>query len=116
MIIIYQHSWQTGRAQLTEVSKSDKHLQAELEGGSGELQACQSDLHDGQGYRGDHPSSHHTDRTIRPSQRGFMKGRFCLTNLISSYDKVTRCMREKLRMFSPWTSERLVAQFLTAFS
>ncbi|GAB0192907.1 mitochondrial enolase superfamily member 1 [Grus japonensis] len=27
---------------------------------------------------------------IRPSQHGFMKGRSCLTNLISSYDQVTR--------------------------
>ena len=26
---------------------------------------------------------------IRPSQHGFMKGRSCLTNLISSYDQVT---------------------------
>lgn len=26
---------------------------------------------------------------IRPSQHGFMKGRLCLTNLISFYDKVT---------------------------
>ena len=25
---------------------------------------------------------------IRPSQHGFMKGRSCLTNLISSYDQV----------------------------
>jgi len=27
---------------------------------------------------------------IRPSQHGFMKGRSCLTNLISFYDQVTR--------------------------
>jgi len=27
---------------------------------------------------------------IRPSQHGFMKGRSCLTNLISCYDQVTR--------------------------
>jgi len=26
---------------------------------------------------------------IRPSQQGFMKGRSCLTNLISFYDQVT---------------------------
>lgn len=52
----------------------------------------------------------------RPSQRGFMKGRFCLTNLISSYDKMTQCMRKKLWMFSTWTLEKPVAQFLTAFS
>ena len=29
------------------------------------------------------------DRGIRPSQHGFMKGRSCLTNLISFYDLVT---------------------------
>ena len=28
-------------------------------------------------------------QVIRPSQHGFMKGRSCLTNLISFYDKVT---------------------------
>ncbi|KAK4824150.1 hypothetical protein QYF61_011228 [Mycteria americana] len=31
---------------------------------------------------------------IRPSQHGFMKDRSCLTNLISSYDKVTRLVDE----------------------
>ncbi|KAK4815508.1 hypothetical protein QYF61_003066 [Mycteria americana] len=31
---------------------------------------------------------------IKPSQHGFRKGRFCLTNLISFYDKVTRLMDE----------------------
>ena len=31
---------------------------------------------------------------IRPSQHGFMKGRSCLTNLISSYDLVTRLVDE----------------------
>ncbi|PKU33507.1 rna-directed dna polymerase from mobile element jockey-like [Limosa lapponica baueri] len=33
-------------------------------------------------------------QAIRPSQYGFMKGRSCLTNLISFYDKVTRLVDE----------------------
>jgi len=31
---------------------------------------------------------------IRPSQHGFMKGRSCLTNLISSYGQGTRLVHE----------------------
>ena len=39
--------------------------------------------------------SHITDNQgIRPSQHGFMKGRSCLTNLISFYDKMTRLLDE----------------------
>ncbi|GAB0195155.1 mitochondrial enolase superfamily member 1 [Grus japonensis] len=34
------------------------------------------------------------NQVIRPSQHGFMKGRSCLTNLISSYDKVTHLVDE----------------------
>ncbi|PKU45456.1 rna-directed dna polymerase from mobile element jockey-like [Limosa lapponica baueri] len=33
-------------------------------------------------------------QAIRPSQHGFMRGRSCLTNLISFYDKVTRLVDE----------------------
>uniref|UniRef100_A0A8B9CEQ4 Reverse transcriptase domain-containing protein n=1 Tax=Anser brachyrhynchus TaxID=132585 RepID=A0A8B9CEQ4_9AVES len=34
------------------------------------------------------------NQAIRPSQHGFMKGRSCLTNLISFYDQVTRLVDE----------------------
>ncbi|GAB0185423.1 mitochondrial enolase superfamily member 1 [Grus japonensis] len=34
------------------------------------------------------------NQAIRPSQYGFMKGRSCLTNLISFYDKVTHLVDE----------------------
>ncbi|GAB0181703.1 mitochondrial enolase superfamily member 1 [Grus japonensis] len=35
------------------------------------------------------------NRVIRPSQHGFTKGRSCLTNLISFYEKVTRLVDEE---------------------
>lgn len=39
---------------------------------------------------------------IRRSQQWFMKSRYCMTNLISFYDKVTAyCMRERLWMCLP---------------
>ncbi|KAK4828225.1 hypothetical protein QYF61_024720 [Mycteria americana] len=53
---------------------------------------------------------------IRPSQPGFMKGRSCLTNLISFYDKVTHLVDEgkAVWMLSTWTIllEKLAAHGL----
>ena len=41
---------------------------------------------------------------IRPSWHSFMKGRSCLTNLISFYDRVTRLVDEgKAEDVSTWT-------------
>ncbi|KAK4827945.1 hypothetical protein QYF61_022560 [Mycteria americana] len=51
------------------------------------------DLGTGEADGADHPECHHThvenNQGIKPSQHGFRKGRSCLTNLISFYDKVT---------------------------
>ncbi|KAK4831372.1 hypothetical protein QYF61_017503 [Mycteria americana] len=38
--------------------------------------------------------THQDNQGIKPRQHGFRKGRSCLTNLISFYDKVTRLMDE----------------------
>ncbi|PKU43509.1 rna-directed dna polymerase from mobile element jockey-like [Limosa lapponica baueri] len=60
----------------------------------GYLQACQSDPSAKEGYGADRLQCHHAAHTgqqvVRPIQHGFMKGRSCLTNLISFCDKVTR--------------------------
>ena len=64
----------------------------------GHKQACQLDLCARKGYRADDLEGDHTacagQHGIRPSQHGFMKGRSCLTNLISSYDCVTCLVHE----------------------
>ncbi|GAB0177258.1 mitochondrial enolase superfamily member 1 [Grus japonensis] len=91
--IIYQQPWLTG-----EVSKCDTHLQEGPEGGPGELQACQSDLSVEEVMEQILLSAitqHIQDnQALTPSQHGFMKGRSCLTNLISFYDKVTPLVDE----------------------
>ncbi|KAJ7403268.1 RNA-directed DNA polymerase from mobile element jockey-like protein [Pitangus sulphuratus] len=53
----------------------------------------------------------------RPSQYGFVKGRFCLTNLISLYDKVTSSVGEgKAVDVSTQTFVRPLTPFPTTFS
>ncbi|KAK4816354.1 hypothetical protein QYF61_015668 [Mycteria americana] len=44
--------------------------------------------------RADHLECPHDNQVIEPSQHGCMKGRSCLTNLISFYDKVTHLVDE----------------------
>ncbi|GAB0179604.1 mitochondrial enolase superfamily member 1 [Grus japonensis] len=57
------------------------------------------------------------NQVMRPSQHGFMKGRSCLTNLISFYDQVTHLVdEERLWMLSPWTLVKPLTSFPTAFS
>lgn len=73
---------------MTESHHDSGHLQEGSEGGFRELQVCWADLDTGEGYREDHLECHHMqdNQGIRLSQHG--KGRLCLTNLTSFYDKV----------------------------
>ena len=48
------------------VSECDAHLQEGQEGGSGEVQACQSDLSAGEGCGADQLECHHMARTGQP--------------------------------------------------
>ncbi|KAK4814369.1 hypothetical protein QYF61_017782 [Mycteria americana] len=76
--IIYQQSWLTGEVpvdwRLANVTPIYKKGQQEDPGN------YRPDLEDNQ--------------VIKPSQHGFRKGRSCLTNLISFYNKVTRLVDE----------------------
>jgi len=76
----------------------DAHLQEGTEGGSRKLQACHPDHGAREDYRAIHSECHHQacerHQGIGPSQHGFMRGRFCLTNLISFYDQVTHLVGE----------------------
>jgi len=49
-------------------------------------------------------------------QRRFVKGRCCLTNLISFYDRVTQWVRERLWMLFTRTLAKPFTPFPTAFS
>jgi len=81
-----------------EVSKYDAHLQEGPEGGLRELQACQSDLGAGKVTEQTilSASTQHAqdNQMIRPSPHGFMKGRSCLTSLISFYEKLALLVDE----------------------
>ncbi|KAK4819024.1 hypothetical protein QYF61_024178 [Mycteria americana] len=92
--IIYQQSWLTaGGPRKLEACQCDAHLQEGLEGGSGKLQACQPDLGTRKIMEQFILSALNryvqANQGIRPSQHGFMKGRSCLTDLISFYNQTT---------------------------
>jgi len=53
---------------------------------------------------------------IRPSQHGFMKGRSCLTNLISFYDQVTCLVDEGKAVDVVYLEFRPLTLFPTASS
>ncbi|KAK4830118.1 hypothetical protein QYF61_008545, partial [Mycteria americana] len=57
------------------------------------------------------------NEVIRPSQHGFMKGRSCLTNLPSFYDKVTRLADERKAVDVVYLDfSKTLIPFTTAFS
>ncbi|GAB0179914.1 mitochondrial enolase superfamily member 1 [Grus japonensis] len=97
--IISQQSWLTREVPVDwRLANMTAHLQEGLEGGSGELQACPSDLGVGKIIEDIILSAiirHIQDnQVIRPSQYGFMKGKVCLTNLIPFYDKMIHLVDE----------------------
>lgn len=95
-----------------EAGKCDAHLQEGPEGRFRELQSCQPNLGARQGHGAGHSECKHIAGTgIRPNQHkhGFMKGRFCLTNLISIHSKVT-CLVDEEK-----TADIVYPDFSTAF-
>ncbi|KAJ7414419.1 hypothetical protein BTVI_41175 [Pitangus sulphuratus] len=90
-----------------ELHDSDDRVECLWAEGSGggyrELQVCQPDFSAGEGHEADHPECHHKAYTAQPgdnqeirlSQQGFVKGRTCLTNLISFSDKVSYLVNER---------------------
>jgi len=72
--IIYQQSWITRQVPVDWTLARDAHLQERLKGGSGELQACQSDLGAWEGYGADHFKCHHTAHTGQPGDQAQSAG------------------------------------------
>jgi len=95
--IICQQSWLTGEVPVdwSLANVTPIYKKGQKEDRSRELQACQSDLSAGKGYGADYPECCHVTHTGQQgdqaqSEYGFTKGRSCLTNPISFYDKVAR--------------------------
>lgn len=76
------------------------HLQKRQEGRFRELQACQSDVGAMKQIIWTTITWHIWDNWVmRPSQPGFMKGRSCLTSLLSFYVKVTYLMDKEKAVY-----------------
>lgn len=77
-----------------EVGKCDTHLGSE--GQFRELEACQPNLAAREGHGAGHSECHHMAWAgINQHKYGLLKGRSCLTNLISIYSKVTCLVDEE---------------------
>lgn len=101
-----------GDSSWLKVIKCDSHLQERLEGGSGQLQVCQSDLCGREGHGRDHLEGYHNPG-IRLRQKWFMKGRSCSTNPISFYDKGP-CSVDDKKTVTTWTLLKPLIQLWSA--
>ncbi|KAK4815480.1 hypothetical protein QYF61_003016, partial [Mycteria americana] len=81
--IIYQRSWESHEVP----TDWNQHYEGKLR----KLQTCKSNPSTQKKYGKDHTKA---NGIIRHSQHGFIKGKSCLTNWISLYDKVTRLVDE----------------------
>jgi len=82
-----------------EGSKCHSCLQERQEGGCGELQADQPHLSPWEGHGANHMEAvaklFKGKKITGSSKHGFMKGNWCLTNLIALYNKMTCSMNEQ---------------------